>query len=359
MRSVVRPFDISDEREDLQGGVSKLRTLVYPGHPETRDVRWHSSIWRFFGHHPLADEMHRWVLDADGEVVGHLAAIPQYYRIGGERVVAHTPADYMVLPGYGFGAVSLMRTFFRSAKNCVACDQVQEAIAVEKKFGLESAGNLYYAAKVLTVSDLPRLPKATPSFVSGIADQGLRAVDRALLTGFGSSLEVETIEEFDESFDRLFERIAAAIPCVPEKDAAFLRWRYGPGSPQAPVTVFGVRDGKDLLGYTVLRVTQAGDNGYLLDLTTLPGRDDVARALLRAAVLYYMRAGVYIIRYRFMESHTAPRKEDLRRLGFFFRQKRRHTLLVKFADSGVHKTALDPDNWSYSVGDGEASFWTR
>src|SRR3712207_7532688 len=42
---------------------------------------------------------HRWVLAADeGEVVGHLAAIPQFYRIGGERVVAHTPADYPVLP---------------------------------------------------------------------------------------------------------------------------------------------------------------------------------------------------------------------------------------------------------------------
>jgi hypothetical protein len=38
---------------------------------------------------------------------------------------------------------------------------------------------------------------------------------------------------FDASFDELFERIAAGVPCVVEKDAAFLRWRYGPGSPSA------------------------------------------------------------------------------------------------------------------------------
>jgi hypothetical protein len=36
------------------------------------------------GTHPLADEMHRWVAATEeGEVVGHLAAMPQYYRIGG------------------------------------------------------------------------------------------------------------------------------------------------------------------------------------------------------------------------------------------------------------------------------------
>ena len=39
------------------------------------------------------------------------------------------------------------------------------------------------------------------------------------------------LERFDETFDELFESVAAGVPCVPEKDAAFLRWRYGPSSP--------------------------------------------------------------------------------------------------------------------------------
>jgi hypothetical protein len=41
------------------------------------------------------------------------------------------------------------------------------------------------------------------------------------------------------------------------------------------------------------------------------------------------------------------------------RNKRRHTLLVKFADQGLHKAAVDPTNWSYTTGDGEASFSVR
>lgn len=119
MKVVVRPL----ERADL-GGVARLRPLLFPDFPEAHDSEWHSSVWRWLGTHPLADRTHRWVLDAGGEVVGHLAAVPQYYRIEGQRVVAHTPADYLVLPGYGFHALSLMRKFFRTAENCVACDML-------------------------------------------------------------------------------------------------------------------------------------------------------------------------------------------------------------------------------------------
>ncbi len=168
---------------------------------------------------------------------------------------------------------------------------------------------------------------------------------------------------FDASFDELFESVAARVPCVPEKGSAFLRWRYGPGSPPHPVTVLGVRGmgtpPHPLLGYAVLRVNDQGDNGYLLDLTARPGRDDVAWSLLGEAGRFFARAGVYIIRYHFAESSTSPQAGDTRRLGFFPRPGRRHTLLVRFADRDLHATAVDAANWSYTTGDGEASFWIR
>src|SRR5215213_8821216 len=110
MKVIVRPY----ESADLESGIAKLRTLAYPEWPEAHDVYWHSSVYRWIESNPLANKMHRWVLDADGEVVGHLAAVPQYYRVNGQRVLAHTPTDYMVLPRYGFHALSLMRTFFRT-----------------------------------------------------------------------------------------------------------------------------------------------------------------------------------------------------------------------------------------------------
>jgi hypothetical protein len=161
----------------------------------------------------------------------------------------------------------------------------------------------------------PRAPVPTP--VKRLLNVGLKTVDEALSSGFGSGLRAAAVEGFDESFDELFENVAAGVPCVPEKDAAFLRWRYGPGSPQFPVSVLAVKEGETLLGYAVLMVTSTSQDGYVLDLTTLPDRRDVAQALLRESVRFFRRSGVQIIRYRFLESATTPRSSDLRRLGFF------------------------------------------
>ena len=400
MKAVVRPFD----NPELEENVARLRILAYPYFPEVHDVEFYSSFYRWFESHPLADEVHRWiVVNEDEEVVGHLAATPQYYRIGGERVVAHTPADYMVHPQYGFHALLLMRKFFRETRNCVACDMVPAVIGVQTRLGAEEVKKLSYAVKLLDVSRLPAPPVPAPlkrllnrgeesTYVARgfgnrpdapsqdvedeqpppprprapipaplkrLLNRGLETIDKALSRGSGSGLKVEVLEGFDASFDELFERVAAAVPCVPEKDAAFLSWRYGPDSPQPSVTVLGVRGEEGLLGYAVLLVTLAGEDGYVLDLTTLPGRRDVAQALLGEAVRFFRRAGAHIIRYRFIESPTSPRQKDAWRLGFFLRSGRRHELLVKFADRGQHKAAVDPASWSYSVGDGEASFWIR
>jgi hypothetical protein len=389
---------------ELEGKIGHLRILSFPDFPEVRDVGYYSDIYRWYGDHPLADEMYRWVsITEEGEVVGHLTAFPQFYRIDGQRVVAHTPGDYMALPQHGFQAIMLMRSFFRQTENCVVCDMVPAVIGVETRLGAEVVGALKYWAKLMNVSRLPmpsvpaplrrlfKLPETfapargftdrpgaepqqaeehvappaprprapIPRPLQKLMNRGLEAVDGTLGRHFGGDLEVEEINEFDESFDDLFERVAAVVPCTAEKDAAFLRWRYGPGSPQAPVTVLGARSGGRLLGYAVLRTAYHGQDGYILDLTALPGRQDVVRALLRESVRAFRREGVQIIRYRFVESPTSSRPADLGRLGFFRRRGRSHKLLTKFADKGLRGTTNELANWSMSFGDGEAGFWLR
>jgi hypothetical protein len=400
MKAVVEPV----ESPQLEDKIAQLRILSFPDFPEVHEVDYYSALYRWYQDHPLSGKLYRWVsVTEEGEVVGHLTAFPQFYRIDGRRVVAHTPGDYMVLPQHGFQAIMLMRSFFRSTENCVVCDMVPAVISVETRLGAEVVGDLKYAAKLMNVSRLPmpsvpaplrRLlnlpqqfapargftdrpgaeaheveehvappaprPRAPiPRPLQGLLNGGLRAVDEALGSGLGGDLEVEALDGFDDSFDDLFERVAAVVPCTVEKDAAFLRWRYGPGSPQSPVTVLGVRSGRRMLGYAVLKAAFHGQDGYILDLTALPGRQDVVLALLRETVRSFRRMGVQIIRYRFVESPTSPRSADLRRLGFFSRRGRRHKLLVKFADTSLRETTGDLVNWSLAFGDGEAGFWLR
>lgn len=402
-KATVRPLG----ENESQDGVSKLRIAVHPGIPEVLDTEFYTNFYRWYREqHPLGDRLYRWVAETpEGEVVGHLAGFPLYYRINGQRVIAYTSGDYEALPGYGFQAVKMMRTFFSTVENSVACDMLQSVIDVQNQMGTEVAGELRYAAKLLNVSRLPMpaLPARLRSVLApsgqpappregagpdggatnldgeeGLAEPpqrprapipapakaalngALQAVDGALARNYAKGIEVEEIERFDGSFDDFFEKVAAVMPCVVEKDSRFLNWRHGPGSPQGPVKILCVRGGQGLLGYAILKVaSSSGEDGYILDLTTLPGYRNAARALLRESVDYFRRQGMSIIRYRFVESPTSPQAEDLLRLAFNYRKGRSNKLLVKFADPELHETARHLDNWSYTIGDGEPTFWFR
>jgi hypothetical protein len=97
-----------------------------------------------------------------------------------------------------------------------------------------------------------------------------------------------------------------------------LRSRLSP----IPVAVLGVRERETLLGYAVLKFHRHTRHGrgdtacYVLDLTTRPGRHDVARALLRGTVQHFSRLRVDSVRYWLIQSPSSPRSSDLWRLGF-------------------------------------------
>ncbi len=347
MTVVVRSYTNAD-----LPGVAKLRALLYH-HPDDDQIDWYASVWNWLERQP-AGEPYRWVLSTGDTIAGFLAAVPQVYRIGGQQVVAYTPTDYMVHPNHGFHAIPLMRTFFQTCQDFVACDSSAPAIKLQTRLGAEPVAELRHMAKLF---DASVLPKSIPGPVRRLLNGGMRLTDEVLTLRAGP-FKVEVVDSFDERFDTLFENIADTVPCLPVKDAHFLRWRYGPGSPHAETLTLGISGQDGLLGYAILRVTVTGRDGYVLDLTTLPGRHDVARELLRRAVRHFMRTGVELIRYRFLESPTSPQARDAWQLGFFPR-KRRHQLLVKFADPALQELARSSAHWAYNAGDGEMGFWVR
>lgn len=305
------------------------------------------------------DRSYRWVLTASEGVVGFLAAMPMAYSIGGHRVVAHTPCDYMVHPDYRFHGLKLMRQFFASCPDCVTCDDVPDTIKVTRWLGAQVVGPMVTYTKVLDARAAAARPRfaGLPGVAYGMGTLGLRALDTALLAGAGRP-DVRLVPDFDQRFVQLFEAQSRQVPALVARDGAFLQWRYGAASPHASRDILAAmdRDGR-LLGYAVLYVT-GGERpaAYVLDLhAENTGDFRVERALLAAAVRRARQRGAIFMRYHTLVSPWAPPERLMRRLGFVARSRGRRILMVRLADKSLMGLAGSPANWYYTYGDAEVS----
>ena len=68
---------------------------------------------------------------------------------------------------------------------------------------------------------------------------------------FNRGVSIETITEFDESFDALNEDYASPKDVTVRRDFRYLNWRYA-NKPGTPYKIIAARKGETLLGYAVL-----------------------------------------------------------------------------------------------------------
>jgi hypothetical protein len=342
-RVTVREFHESDLPQVLQGYAQ-----VFGEHAaEQFDRRRGWSL----EHNPCPADVHRWVL-VDGErVVGFLAALPQYYTICGQPLVAYTPCDYLVAPEYRFHGLQLMKTFVKQCPNCVTFEDVEATIGVNKWLGIKPV--TAFDCYVLPLG--PRgvwlqLDSATPAEL-------VRSLIKGMVQGRDAHRHVQPVGDFDDSFDRFAFELSERVPATMHRGCNYLRWRYRGDSPQAACTVVAVRrsDG-GIDGYAVLHAYRRGaKRGDILDLAVMPGDVKTARMLLGYAVAHFRRQMVASVRYRgVLPAHSATR-EALRACGF----RPAHSLLqlmVKLQSAEHMTVAQQAHNWSLSFGDTENSY---
>jgi hypothetical protein len=126
-----------------------------------------------------------------------------------------------------------------------------------------------------------------------------------------AGIEIFDVSRFDDRADSLWEEASRQFDFALARDQGYLNWRYC----DARAGRFHVRGaGADgaLLGYAVGRVT--GGRGYVADLLALPGRLDVAAALLADVVALLRGLGVTLAEVWLPRRH--PYGRLVRRAGF-------------------------------------------
>ncbi len=122
---------------------------------------------------------------------------------------------------------------------------------------------------------------------------------------------VHSASRVDERIARFYERAAEPFEFIGLHTAESFRWRYLDPRGGAFAVTFA-EEGEELAGVLVRKTT--GQRGYICELLTLPGRTDVARALVEDALAAFGREDVAGVLCWLPRRH--PHQRILRRYGF-------------------------------------------
>lgn len=304
------------------------------------------------------DNSPAWVLAAGEEIVGFLSTIPQYYVIDGVEIIAHATADFMVHPKYRFHGVGLMKRFFKECENCVTVDDMAATIKVTTWLGAKQIGLMQRHVKVLDARSLrerPRFNRVPPSLLWPVTI-GLRVVEKLRSFTVAAGVTIERSEQFDQEIESFYQQLSGSERAVVKRDDAFMRWRYGSGSPQSNRHIVKARfkDGR-LAGYAIFsRGPESRHIGYIYDLQiAVDAGSSVAKALLKAAITDLRKSGAWTCRYHLIATPGSPIADALRYWGFSPRSGSR--LLVKLQDPRLMAVAEQFENWNFVFGDSETS----
>ena len=128
----------------------------------------------------------------------------------------------------------------------------------------------------------------------------------------GRDLEIATVERFDERFSAMLERAMEQFDLVQERTLAFLNWRFCDRRAGPFVVRVATEDGA-VVGFAVTRASVP--ESAIAEILALPGRLDVAEALIADAVGLASSRGANVVRCRLAERH--PYWPVLERAGFF------------------------------------------
>jgi hypothetical protein len=217
-----------------------------------------------------------WVAREGQAIVGQYAAMPVRLQVETTEIGAAWGMDVMVAPErqrQGLGDV-LFRTWDRNVGASLGLGLSESSYRLFKKLNWPDVGPVPCLIKPLSRRALrrPQWPMALNRLVSAVTLPWVRLVSRSRpLQG-----EMRVITQFDERFDRLWERVASKFSLFSlavRRDAAYLNWKYIQ-PPHVRYTAAALERGDELAGYVVYRHTQEPRGRVTLIVDWLADPDD-------------------------------------------------------------------------------------
>ena len=233
-------------------------------------------------------------LAREGEmIVGQYATMPVKLSVNGQEIDAAWGMDVMIAPEgqrKGLGRI-LFETWDGNVGAAIGLSLTDASNALFEKMNWPLIGRVPRLAKPLSPAVLDDW--GGPDRLRG----KLVLQWRRLMATLVAPRRVREITHFDDSFTRLWERVAPRFAFAARRDATYLNWKYLQ-TPHVKYSVAALMRNADAAGYVVIRHVQEPrwKVTLLVDFLADPADTNALTTLLRWVDRQALRAGSDVVR---------------------------------------------------------------
>jgi len=306
-------FEVRHERPGEQEAIVALLQSVFDGWPHFDLGCPPLDHWNWkYRDNPVGSSMISLLVKQD-RLVGCSHGIPLHFAICGRTYNGNLATDIGIHPDFRSSGLSkpLRRHLRESVRDAGYHFSIffTTSPILYRTFSRDRPRFPHRILNLVRVGDVDRQLQAIPVDNPALMRQGFFAAAalnrlqnlwrgaryRARARGPGPS--VRPVDGFDERIDDFCRQVHGHYQFMVERSREYLDWRYG--DPRAGnYRIALAEEAGRVLGYSVVLVNRFRPEypiGYIIDLLTLPGRPDAARALVADAVQHFDGAGVNLV----------------------------------------------------------------
>ena len=341
----------SYEKADKEKILSLILEAQNPLAAENTRKYWE---WRF-ENNPFvgAEGPHILILEEDNKVLGALLSFPLPLKILDQVVTIHCMTDFIVHPDSRGGGIGLAQKMSGLPEYFFGLPN-KESYQLWKMLGATDLCEMESMVKVVNMNYFLR-SRDFGCIVSTVAGWLWVGVDRVLfhrkLKPKMTSIAIKEIEEFDQSYDSLWEEVQKGYPITIVKNSLYLNWRYKKIGKE--YKVYAATEGGKTLGFFVVRMCDLKEKaGYIVDMMVRNGDDETAQLLLARAITDMKEKGVISIHSQ-ITSKSEFYKNIFKKNGFLCSSSTGKVVGNPHFSNTINCNDLKQDNWVLTKGDGE------